>query len=115
MKASSSRVRSIYGCLAAITLLALPMTTISVQKQSTKKSGSLVVQGAKLFASTCAGCHGAAGKGGGAPSLKGLKDSNAKIASTINNGKKGGMPAFKSKLKPSEVNALVAYIKTLKK
>lgn len=66
---------------------------------------------------TCAGCHGADGKGNGgqAPNIAGYDD--ALITHVLQNGKKGmigGMPSFKGRMTPVQEKALSAYIGTLK-
>lgn len=79
---------------------------------------------AALFKSKCAMCHGADGSGD-TPAGKSMKardlrsaevqkQSGEDLEKTINNGK-GKMPAYKGKLKEAEIDALVKYIKTLKK
>ncbi len=80
--------------------------------------------GAALFHSNCQVCHGADGTGntqiGHALKVANLhsaavvKLSNAEIANTIRNGK-SPMPAFGSKLSSPQINALVAYVRTLQK
>ena len=75
--------------------------------------------GADLFANSCARCHGADGKGGKGPNLTSekrqlkWKDSDEKLVRKIT---KGGfiMPSFKKKLKPEEIKAIAAYVRTLK-
>jgi cytochrome c6 len=79
---------------------------------------------APLFKAKCAMCHGADGSGD-TPAGKSMKARDLRSAEvqkqsaedlekTINNGK-GKMPAYKGKLKEAEIDALVKYIKTLKK
>ena len=74
--------------------------------------------GAAIFASNCAGCHGADGRGGEhapniatAPEVQHLMDRD--LAGTIRNGIPGaGMPAF-SALQPLQVDEVVSYLRTL--
>ncbi|MBI2947117.1 MAG: cytochrome c [Verrucomicrobia bacterium] len=78
---------------------------------------------AYLFNKECASCHGKDGKARtpvgrklGAKDLKESKVSDAEIEKQILEGKKakdGGytMPAFKEKLDPDEIKALIAFIK----
>lgn len=80
---------------------------------------------AAIYAAKCAKCHGADGKGVEKYKKQGVEDftdakfqksyTDAKIAAAINNGKGDFMPAWKGKLKPAEVAALVKYIRSLKK
>jgi len=77
--------------------------------------------GGELFKQKCSMCHGVDGKG--YPALKTPDFTNPKvqaslkdkeIAETIKNGKKGtAMPAFADTLNDGQINALVAYIRSL--
>jgi cytochrome c oxidase cbb3-type subunit 3 len=75
-------------------------------------------RGKQVFAATCAGCHGLDGRGAErAPNIvenpKVQQLSDAQIAHIVENGIPGtGMPAFHS-LDSSDVNAVVAYLRTL--
>jgi len=81
--------------------------------------------GAKIYADKCAKCHKADGTGEAKYQKQGIEDmsnatwqknhSDAKIAAAINNGVGDFMPAWKGKLKPAEVKAVVAHIRSLKK
>ena len=78
--------------------------------------------GAKVFASKCAMCHGpdGAGKMKGTPDLRSddiQKKSDADLAASIANGPKGKEShAFAKKgLDDATIKSLVAYIRTLKK
>jgi len=77
-----------------------------------------------LFAKTCASCHGA--KGSPSPTMArsmGIPDfasgvlasiPDSVLKNTIANGKGKMMPAYKSRLTPDQVTALVNYIRTFK-
>jgi mono/diheme cytochrome c family protein len=72
--------------------------------------------GAAVYKSRCAMCHGADGSKITAHNLQSAdvqKLSDADISGIITNGK-GKMPPSKS-LKPEDVSGLVAYVRTLKK
>lgn len=75
--------------------------------------------GAELYKTKCASCHGPDGKGSamgkkmGSPELGGSKMSAAEVAKVVEEGK-GKMMAFKGKLTPEQVKAVSAYVKTLK-
>jgi cytochrome c oxidase cbb3-type subunit 3 len=73
-----------------------------------------VAEGARLFALNCAHCHGADATGDEGPDLHGVRKSDAKITSYIKNGIKGEMPKFGQKLSDADVQALIAYIRSLK-
>jgi mono/diheme cytochrome c family protein len=70
--------------------------------------------GRVLFLKNCAHCHGADARGDEGPDLHALDDSDQWIANRIRDGKKGKMTAFGGKLQPADIDALVAYLHTLK-
>lgn len=80
--------------------------------------------GADLFKSKCAMCHGADGKGdtpvGKSLKLRDLgsddvqKQTDAELTDITANGK-GKMPAYKGKLTDDQIKQLVAFMRTLKK
>lgn len=80
--------------------------------------------GAAIYKSKCAMCHGPDGAGqttmGKNMKLRDLrsadvqKQTDAELVKWIADGK-GKMPAYKGKLSADEINALVAFIRTLKK
>ncbi|HTH51295.1 MAG TPA: c-type cytochrome [Pyrinomonadaceae bacterium] len=78
----------------------------------------------ELYKSNCAECHKETGKGGEAivdgkkidakdlTTDKMAKRSDAKLADDISEGSPDdGMPAFKEKLKPAEIDQIVRYIR----
>ncbi len=80
--------------------------------------------GAAIYKSKCAMCHGpdAAGQTPMGKNLK-LRDlrsaevqkqSDAELVKWITDGK-GKMPAYKGKLTPADIDAVVAFLRTLKK
>ncbi|HUO26211.1 MAG TPA: c-type cytochrome [Candidatus Aquilonibacter sp.] len=78
---------------------------------------------AATFKAKCAMCHGADGKGSAMGQKMGVhdfasaevqKETDAELAEIISGGK-GRMPAYKDRLKESEIKDLVAYIRTLGK
>ena len=78
--------------------------------------------GAALYKTKCAACHGADGKGatavGKADSIRDLGSADVQgqsdaVLNTIITSGKGKMPAYGKSLKPEEVTALVAYIRSL--
>jgi len=76
--------------------------------------GTPANQGYKLFMLNCAHCHGSDARGEEGPDLHGLAKSDARIASTIKNGIKGEMPKFGAKLADTDVEALTAFVRSLK-
>ena len=116
---SGSRSQSVLVVLAILWAAdgraAWPQTqTQNLQRKVTPVS----TRGKRSFTSNCASCHGLDGRGGDRapnivenPKVQGISD--AQIAQIIENGISGaGMPAFHS-LAPSEVSALVTYLRTL--
>jgi mono/diheme cytochrome c family protein len=77
-------------------------------------AGTLANQGYKLFLLNCAHCHGDDARGDEGPDLHGVTKSDARITSMIQNGVKGEMPKFASKLSAADVQALIAFVRTLK-
>ncbi len=72
------------------------------------------IGGRTLFLRNCAHCHGADAHGDDGPDLHDLGFTNEWIANRIRKGKAGQMTAFAGKLQPAEINALVAYVQSLK-
>ena len=85
---------------------------------------SFAADGAEVFKTKCASCHGADGKGettmGKNLKLKDLGSaevqgkSDADLTSVVADGKKP-MPAYKGKLSDEEISSVVKYIRSLKK
>lgn len=81
--------------------------------------------GKAIYDAKCAKCHGVDGKGVDKFKKQGVKDmtdpnwqkahTDAKIKADINNGKGDFMPAWKGKLKPAEITAVVKHIRSFKK
>jgi mono/diheme cytochrome c family protein len=83
-----------------------------------------MAKGKKVFAKYCAGCHGAAGDGGGykllgadpanltSPSIN--KKSDSALLKTIHEGNPN-MPSWKGRLSEQDSRAVLAYIRTLAK
>ena len=70
--------------------------------------------GRALFLRNCAHCHGAAAHGDDGPDLHDLGWTADQIAVRIRKGKAGQMTAFAGKLQPAEIDALTAYVQSLK-
>jgi mono/diheme cytochrome c family protein len=70
--------------------------------------------GRTLFLKNCAHCHAEDATGDERPDLHGLIKSDEWIARRIRNGVKGEMTAFGEKFSTNDVNALIAYLRTLK-
>lgn len=84
--------------------------------ESLQADAGAVQQGAKLFESNCAGCHGADARGAkGFPNLRDhdwlYGGSAEQVLASITNGRNGQMPSFYSSLDENEVRSLVAFVR----
>jgi len=75
-------------------------------------------RGRKLFAQSCAHCHGddarGSGEDGDGPDLYRLAIGNARIAAVIREGIPEEMPSFAKKHGPQDIADLTAYLRTLR-
>lgn len=85
-----------------------------------KHDATLAAAGQDVFATNCAACHGADGKGNqmmGAPNLADTTwlygGSEKAIAETLANGRNGHMPAQKEVLGDERIHLLAAYVWSL--
>ena|SRR5689334_3693981 len=110
----------------ASTALAAALITLSVGAgYAGNPTPAAAADAAAIYAEKCAKCHGPDGKGVDKYKKQGMEDmtaakwqsanSDAKISSAIKNGKGDFMPAWKGKLTPAEITAMVKYIRSLKK
>jgi mono/diheme cytochrome c family protein len=100
------KMASIQAFVTATAIAVVFLLSFSAQAQD----------GSATYKSKCAMCHGADGSKIAAHDLQGAAAqgmSDADLSAIITNGK-GKMPASKS-LKPDQVTALVANVRTLKK
>jgi len=103
-------------------VLGLVMALVGVLGMVSWVAADDLEAGKKVFASKCASCHGADGKGdtkmGKMLKVPDLKEaagkSDAEITKLVNEGKKP-MPAFGKRLSATEIQAVVSYVKTLAK
>jgi mono/diheme cytochrome c family protein len=87
-------------------------TNVNTLKFDAAPNGS-VEKGHQLFDHSCAHCHGDDARGDEGPDLHGLVKSDARIGSIIKTGIKGEMPAFAKKFNDTDVQDLIAYLRTL--
>lgn len=68
-------------------------------------------EGARLFRTVCASCHGRTGEGGVGPTLVGIEDRLTldQHLAVVNGGRGTQMPAFRNALTPEEIAAVVEY------
>jgi mono/diheme cytochrome c family protein len=116
--------------LAAALSLAAGLSTLVVSSPAKAEVDKKTL---RTWKAKCSSCHGEDGKGGteqgkkmsvrdmttaefakSAPDAK-MKEAIANGVKQTKDGKTQEMEPFKGKLKPEEIDALVAYIKTLKK
>ncbi len=71
-------------------------------------------RGHSLFDHNCAHCHGDDARGDEGPSLYDLSKTDARITRIVKEGIKGEMPRFGTKLNDADIQALIAYLRTLK-
>ena len=103
---------------------ACPVGIFRAQQSSEKNTGpavtfETVAVGGKIFATTCAGCHGLDGRGGERgpnivtrPEIRRL--SNADIERVIEDGSPSKkMPGFGGSLNDSKIAAIIAYLRSL--
>lgn len=78
-------------------------------------SAALVSQGAGLYAQACSSCHGDGGAGGYGPRLINTDLSGAQITAIIQKGIKPKMPALGGQYTPAQIQAMTAYVQSLKR
>lgn len=91
----------------------ISVTGASSAEQSNANKNLTVAAGAKLFALNCARCHGADATGDEGPDLREITKTDERIESTILNGVKGEMPAFRKKLTQNDAAKLAVFILSL--
>ena len=100
-------------------LLVFPLATLAQQDKSGSSAPLNETQmlGRRVFQQRCAICHTESTPGArryGPVLYKELVDGNDDaIQAFIANGSKGKMPGFKYGLEPSEISAIVEYLKTV--
>ncbi len=126
MKLSLQHKGIILGTIAGLAAIGIAFAAGEIfQPRPTSASGAteaLVIppagtpanQGYKLFMLNCAHCHGTDARGEEGPDLHGVTKSDARIAAVIKNGVKGEMPKFGAKLTDADVQALTAFVRSLK-
>ena len=96
----------------------IPMPVVPSVETTPPVAESTVIDGSKIFAASCAACHGANRQGipGFAPALTPdslAARSDTEIRSAIADGRPGtAMPPFKASLSPDKIDALLRLIKS---
>jgi mono/diheme cytochrome c family protein len=102
-----------FQVLVAIATVITVVLLFTVPPTVAEPADTAVASGADLFASNCAGCHGAGGEGSIGPALAGglaRFDSIAEVVSFVSTGVPGSMPGFETRLSPDEIEAVVDYV-----
>lgn len=96
--------------------LPAPMVAMSRQHEAPAQhlADQLVASGQKLFLMNCAHCHADDATGDEGPDLHGLHKTDERLRLLIKNGIKGEMPRFREKLADRDVDALVAFLDSLR-
>src|SRR6266487_1980433 len=89
-------------------------STNTVSARASPALESEAGRGRRLFDRNCAHCHGDDARGEEGPSLYDLKKTDARITKIIKEGIKGEMPRFGAKFNDADLQALIAYLRTLK-
>ena len=84
------------------------------QSLTVPSNPALVAAGRHLFLMNCAHCHADDATGDEGPNLHGVVKSDARLAAIIHNGIKGEMPRFDQKLNEQDIQALIAFLRSLK-
>jgi len=102
------------GTLAVADFMQKKSALASSLSSKNSPQSPLVAQGQHLFLMNCAHCHGDDARGDEGPDLHGLVKTDARLSALINNGIKGEMPRFNQKLSGSDVQALIAFLNSLR-
>jgi len=116
-----SKEVQLFSIVVLATLICLPAALVIAK---TSPAGGQA-DAAALYKKNCSRCHGRDGRASGlkakATGTRNLTDakwqdrvSDERIFNSINNGK-GKMPAYGKKLSEGEIDALVSYVRALKK
>lgn len=120
---AATEIIAVVGFVVLVALLLLKQPTknlTALPPRTTAPAGqtgtTAAPNGAQLYKSNCAGCHGGDGSGGIGPQLSDgrVTSSFRDAASEISfvNGGAGGMPAFKDQLSDAEIAAVVDFTRT---
>lgn len=95
-------------------VLSVLFTSIPAAVLAQRAEQVQVAAGEKLFAASCQTCHGEAGVGNRAPTLRGARLTVDYMTRVITAGKPGTMmPAFGSAFRPEQIRQLALYVRSL--
>ncbi len=105
-------------------LLLFAFSVISCTENKPGNSGTAdslskaIKQGALIYENKCLQCHGERATGGICPNLTDSEwkygGSDEDFYTSIAEGRPGGMPGWKSSLNKEKINAVIAYIRSIK-
>jgi len=102
--------------ITIIAFAAIAVGTTLVKGKTSETRAALSGDGAKLYRTNCASCHGADGSGntpiGKKLGAKPLRQARGDVAGVIKNGR-GKMPGFGKRLNDSQIQELVQYIRSM--
>ncbi len=75
---------------------------------------NLIHRGGRVFADSCADCHGDDAKGGEGPDVTGIALAHNDLLAIVSHGQ-GAMPGFAGQIPPDDVKAVVALLEELAK
>jgi cytochrome c oxidase cbb3-type subunit III len=106
------------GCLFTATLVPQERKSTHPSAKASQGAGPTTAEGQRIFASSCAGCHGLDGRGGErapdiATNTKTQRRSDEELLRIVERGVPGtGMPAFSS-LRANEARSVVRHLRFL--
>jgi mono/diheme cytochrome c family protein len=81
--------------------------------QRSADGSDLTANGFSLFRRNCAHCHGDDATGDEGPDLHGIGRSDEWLGRRIRKGIKGEMPAFEEKFNDTDIDGLIAFLRSL--
>lgn len=109
-----------FGATGVLPAETIDSLVLYLQSKSVNNSAGNNTAGAEAYTLYCAGCHGQNGKGNqdvGAPDLTDdywiYGGDAAALKATLNDGRKGHMPAWENRLSLSERKILTLYVQSL--
>jgi mono/diheme cytochrome c family protein len=112
--ASAVAAATLGSTFALAALMQRLPSPIVVSRQAQQLEDPRVAAGRHLFLMNCAHCHADDATGDEGPDLHGLHKTDERLHLLIKNGIKGEMPRFGEKLGDAEVDALVAFLDSLR-
>ena len=111
---ATAAVASTFALAAYMQRTLLPTMPLPETSLARNLDPQLVAGGRRLFLMNCAHCHADDATGDEGPDLHGLRKTDERLRLLISNGIKGQMPRFGTKLARADLDALVAYLDSLR-